>query len=74
MLMMMLLLLVIVVVLLLLMLLLMVMLLLLLLLLLLVLVVRHLVELHSWQMRRYLRMNRGHRRVSMRVRPGVLHL
>ena len=72
MLMMMLLLLVIVVVLLLLMLLLMVMLLLLLLLL--VLVVRHLVELHSWQMRRYLRMNRGHRRVSMRVRPGVLHL
>ena len=72
MLMMMLLLLVIVVVLLLLMLLLMVMLLLLLLLL--VLVVRHLVELHSWQMRRYMRMNRGHRRVSMRVRPGVLHL
>ena len=73
MLMMMLLLLVIVVVLLLLMLLLMVMLLLLLLLLL-VLVVRHLVELHSWQMRWDLGMDRSHRRVSMRVRPVVLHL
>jgi hypothetical protein len=48
--------------------------LLLVLLLLLVLMVGHLVELHSWQMRWDLGMDRSHRRVSMRVRPVVLHL
>jgi hypothetical protein len=42
------------------------------LLLLVVLVIRHLVELHSWKVRRDLRMNRRHRHISMGLRSTLL--